>query len=63
MNSTSKSVQNIFSRIMPEYHLGDLENTMYYGILLQDGPLRVFGHVEKATKVKLFLDFTKNLSQ
>ena len=35
---------------------------MNYGILHQDGSFRVFGHLEKTTKIKFFLNFEKGLA-
>ena len=47
---------------MPEYKLEEVENTINYGSLFEEGCLRVLGHLEKPSKMKALVTFLGNPS-
>lgn len=48
---------------MPEYNLADVGNTVNYGMLFEEGGMRILGHLEQPLKIKMFLRLSGDFSQ
>lgn len=48
---------------MPEYNLYDVQNTINYGSLYDEGNIRILGHLEQPLKIKMFMKLPVDFSQ
>jgi hypothetical protein len=47
---------------MPAYKLANLTKTTNYGLLYEEGKLKIMGHLEQPSKIKMFLSMPTSFS-
>ena len=54
---------NIFFKLHPDYDLSTIDETVNYGSLFHEGDFRIFGHVEKPNKLKVFYEIASDVTE